>query len=105
MSINGIIALDTVLPKDANVDWLQETLCTVNGNKVRLRRMVNTCANLHTQEDSDELFIVPNGTVLIDVEDETHTLTENQMLVVPAGQKHRARTEGTATLLVIDQLG
>src|SRR5947207_13481045 len=84
--------------------WKSFDLATVNGNTVRFRVMENTTANWHVHEDSDALFYVVSGTVLMDTERGAREIQSKQLLVIPAGTRHRARVEGRATLLVVDKL-
>lgn len=85
-------------------NWKSFNISQVNGNNVRLRVMENMTARWHSHDHSDELFYVISGTVYIDIEDRTQTLNPNELFVVPAKTKHRARVEGRATLLVIDKI-
>ena len=84
--------------------WRSFNVATVNGNRVRFRVMENTTANWHVHENSDELFYVVSGTVLMDTERGVGEIKSRQLLVIPAGTRHRARVEGRATLLVIDNI-
>ncbi|MEA5565955.1 cupin domain-containing protein [Anabaena sp. UHCC 0399] len=84
--------------------WKSFNISQVNGNNVRLRIMEDVTARWHSHDASDELFYVISGTVHIDTEDETHTLNANELFVVRAKTKHRARVEGRATILVIDNI-
>ena len=84
--------------------WISVDVATVNGNAVRFRVMENATANWHVHEHSDELFYVVSGTVLMDTELGVREIRSRQLLVVPAGTRHRARVEGRATLLVVDNI-
>ena len=84
--------------------WRSFNVATVNGNRVRFRVMENTTANWHVHENSDELFYVVSGTVLMDTERGVGEIQSRQHLVIPAATRHRARVEGRATLLVIDNI-
>ena len=85
--------------------WKSFDLATINRNAVRFRVMENRTANWHVHENSDELFYVVGGTVLVDTEHGTCEIRAGQLFVVPAGTRHRARVEGRATLLVVDSTG
>jgi mannose-6-phosphate isomerase-like protein (cupin superfamily) len=84
--------------------WKSFDVATVNGNAVRFRVMENTTANWHVHEHCDELFYVVTGTVLMDTECGVREIQSKQLLVIPAGMRHRARVEGRATLLVVDNI-
>lgn len=87
---------------ETSKSWLSANVGSVNGNTVRVRSMRDMAAPWHAHDDGDELFYVLRGTVFIDTDKETHKLNEQDMLVVPSGVRHRARVEGEAMLLVID---
>jgi mannose-6-phosphate isomerase-like protein (cupin superfamily) len=84
--------------------WKSFDVATVNGNAVRCRVMQDVTANWHVHDGSDELFFVTSGTVYLDTERGTQKLVPGQLFVVPSGTRHRARVEGRATLLVIDDI-
>lgn len=84
--------------------WKSIDVGCVNGNAVRCRVMRDVTADWHVHSDSDELFYVIVGAVSLDTEHGTYPLTAGQLLVVPAGTRHRARVDGRATLLVVDNI-
>lgn|GEM_PF-2785408 len=89
------------LPVPIDVSWSSVNVAKVNGNAVRFRTMKDTTAPWHVHADSDELFFVLTGSVVIETDEGVHQLKEQELFVVPAGVKHRSRVEGLATLLVI----
>lgn len=60
----------------------------------------------HDHKDHDELFMPLDGVLTMDLEDGTsHRIAPGQVLVVPAGMRHRPRTEsGPVSMLVIDPM-
>lgn len=84
--------------------WQSVDVATVNGNAVRLRVMQDTLAPWHVHEDSDELFHVLSGTVVMETAQGVHEIRSGQVFVVPAGSRHRARVKGRATVLVVDNI-
>ena len=60
----------------------------------------------HQHDDHDEVFLPLSGELLVDFEgDQTRCVGPGEVLVVPAGTRHRPRTEGgEVTLLVIDPM-
>lgn len=90
--------------QDVTDNWKSFDLTQVNGNQVRVRVMENVTAQWHSHSDSDEFFYVLEGVVNIDTESGTQVLNPNELFVVPAKTKHRARVTGRATLLVIDKI-
>jgi mannose-6-phosphate isomerase-like protein (cupin superfamily) len=84
--------------------WKSVDVAAVNGNAVRCRLTQDVAANWHVHADSDELFLVPTGIAYLDTERGTQKLEAGQLFVVPSGIRHRARVEGRATLLVINDI-
>ena len=84
--------------------WKSFDIATINGNAVRFRVMENRTANWHVHEDSDELFYVVSGTVLMDTEAGVREIQAGQLFVVPRGTRHRARVAGRASMVVVDKL-
>ena len=57
----------------------------------------------HQHDDTDELFLVLDGTLDIEMRDRTVTLRAGELFVVPRGTEHRpAARNGEAKLLLID---
>ena len=59
----------------------------------------------HDHEDTDETFIVLEGTLRIDFEDGAVRLTAGEMFVVPKGARHKPCAEGEVKLLLIEPRG
>ena len=55
--------------------------------------------------DTDETFIVLEGTLVIDFQDGTVELEAGQMLVVPKGVPHRPRASSEAKVLIVEPKG
>lgn len=60
----------------------------------------------HAHADHDEVFMPVSGALLIDIEgEETRTVQPGEVFVVPAGVRHRPRTDGgEVSILVIDPM-
>ena len=85
-------------------NWFSENIARFNNNSVRLRAMESCEAPWHSHEETDELFLVIDGSIVMDTEQESVIVGKNQLFVIPRGIKHRSRVEGKATLLVIDSI-
>ena len=59
----------------------------------------------HSHEDTDEVFIVLEGSMHIEFNDETVKLSEGELLVVPKGTKHRPFAQEEATIMLIEPRG
>jgi mannose-6-phosphate isomerase-like protein (cupin superfamily) len=84
--------------------WSSDELAKVNGNSVRVRTMEKFCAPWHVHADSDEFFYVISGQFCLDIDERTIELHAGQHAVVPAGCRHRGRTDQRTTLLVVDRI-
>ena len=63
----------------------------------------------HVHEDADDLFLVLRGHIEIDVEEDGAAravpLGPGELMVVPAGTRHRPRAEREAHLLLMERRG
>jgi len=59
----------------------------------------------HNHEETDETFIVLEGTLRIDFEDGAVRLAAGEMFVVPKGVRHKPYAEGEVKLLLIEPRG
>lgn len=99
----GVVDLALALPPDGRA-WASLDIARMNARTFRIRRMCDVAAGWHVHEAADEGFLVLSGEVVIDIDDESRRLGPQQMTVVPAGRRHRARAEGEALILVFDAL-
>lgn len=65
-------------------------LAGVNDHVVRMSIMTEPYY-WHLHPDSDETFLVIEGTVFIDLDDRTVELLPNQLFTIPKNVKHRTR--------------
>ena len=59
----------------------------------------------HSHPDTDDFFMVLKGEIDIEMRDQTVTLTEGEVYVVPAGVEHRPVARAEAHLLLIEPTG
>ncbi len=84
--------------------WWNQTLVKVNDSVVRLG-VVQGEYHWHKHDDVDEFFYVVDGKFLIDLEDRTVELSEEQGFVVPKGVVHRTRAPQRAVILMVEGAG
>ena len=65
--------------------------------------VLNRDFHWHSHEDSDETFLVLEGTLELDHEGGTETLTAGELFTVPRGVKHRTRAQGRVLNLTFEQ--
>ena len=59
----------------------------------------------HEHTDTDETFIVLEGSLVIDFKEGAVTLNAGEMVVVPKGCLHRPRADTEAKLLLVEPVG
>ena len=59
----------------------------------------------HDHADTDEVFIVLEGKMAIEFEDETVELNEGDMYVVPKGIQHKPHAENECKVLLVEPRG
>ena len=81
--------------------WYNQTLAKVNDSVIRLGVMQGEY-HWHKHDNDDEFFFVLEGRFIIDLEDETVELREQQGFVVPKGVMHRPRAPEKAVVLMVE---
>lgn len=82
--------------------WSPKAVAAMNDYLVRLVRVEGTFV-WHSHPDTDELFLVLEGTLDIEIEGrDAVTLQAGQLFVVPAGVRHRPVAESEAKVLLLE---
>jgi mannose-6-phosphate isomerase-like protein (cupin superfamily) len=82
--------------------WAPRIVARYNGNEVRLVKASGEFV-WHKHDDTDELFLVLDGTLDIELRGGTVTLAPGELFVVPRGTVHRpCARRGEVRLLLID---
>jgi len=89
------------LIRSKNEKWFSKTIGKPNDNPVTVRVMENFMAPFHVHEKRDEMFFVLSGDFFIDTKEGSIHLKKGQSYTVPAGIKHRARTQERVELVVV----
>ena len=84
--------------------WSPKEVAEMNDYQFKLAKIKNDFI-WHSHEDTDETFIVIEGKIYIEFEDETVELSEGEMLVVPKGKKHRPYADEEAKIMLIEPKG
>ena len=84
--------------------WSPRVVADYNGNDIMVVKFQGEFP-FHDHPDTDDFFLVIEGEVLLDVEDQTHRLGPGELFVVPAGVTHRPRARGEAKVLLIEPRG
>ena len=82
--------------------WAPRIVARYNDNEVRLVKVEGEFI-WHQHADTDELFLVLDGTLEMELRDRTVTLEAGELFVVPRGTEHRpCARHGEVKLLLID---
>jgi mannose-6-phosphate isomerase-like protein (cupin superfamily) len=81
--------------------WYNQTLCKVNDSVVRLGVMQGEY-HWHKHDADDEFFFVLEGRFIVDLQDRSVELHQQQGFVVPKGVLHRTRAPERAIILMVE---
>ena len=82
--------------------WAPRIVARYNDNEVRLVKVDGEFI-WHSHADTDELFLVLDGTLDMELRERTVTLEAGELFVVPRGTEHRpCARKGEVKLLLID---
>jgi mannose-6-phosphate isomerase-like protein (cupin superfamily) len=82
--------------------WAPRIVARYNDNEVRLVKVEGEFI-WHQHPDTDELFLVLDGTLDMELRDRTVTLNPGELFVVPKGTEHRpCARSGEVKLLLMD---
>ena len=84
--------------------WSPKVVAEMNDYQFKLAKIKNDFI-WTSHEDTDETFIVIEGKIYIEFEDETVELSEGEMIVVPKGKKHRPYADKEAKIMLIEPKG
>jgi len=84
-----------------NEHWEPKVIAKLNDYEFKLVKIKDDFI-WHQHETTDEAFIVLQGSIGIEFEDETITLDEGEMVVVPKGVKHKPFAEQEAHILIVE---
>jgi mannose-6-phosphate isomerase-like protein (cupin superfamily) len=84
--------------------WSPKVVAEMNDYQFKLAKIKDDFI-WHSHEDTDETFIVIEGKIYIEFEDETVELSEGEMIVVPKGKKHRPYADKEAKIMLIEPEG
>jgi len=90
--------------KKINEHWSPKVVAEMNDYQFKLAKIKNDFI-WHSHEATDETFIVIEGKISIEFEDETVELSEGEMIVVPKGKKHRPYADEEAKIMLIEPKG
>tara|TARA_B100000809_G_C14764516_1_gene397074 strand:+ start:121 stop:483 length:363 start_codon:yes stop_codon:yes gene_type:complete len=84
--------------------WSPKVIAEMNDYQFKLVKIKNDFI-WHNHVDTDEVFIVIEGKISIEFEDEVIELNEGEMIVVPKGKKHKPFAEEESKIMLIEPKG
>lgn len=84
--------------------WTPKLVAKVNDTDIRLSKIQGEFV-WHHHDDTDELFLVLKGELLLRLPDRDVRLREGEMFVVPRGVEHKPVAEEEAHLMTIELEG
>ena len=82
--------------------WAPRIVARYNDHEVRLVKVEGEFI-WHQHDDTDELFLILDGTLDMELRDRTVTLQPGELIVIPRGTEHRpCARKGEVKLLLID---
>ena len=90
--------------KEFNETWSPKVIAEMNNYQFKLVKIKNDFV-WHKHKDTDEVFIVIDGKINIEFEDQIVELNAGEMIVVPKGKKHKPYATEEAKIMLIEPRG
>ena len=84
--------------------WTPKVIAEMNDYQFKLVKIQGEFV-WHNHDDTDETFIVIEGEMKIEFENETVELSEGDMFVVPKGIEHKPWAENECKVMIIEPRG
>ena len=84
--------------------WSPKVIEEMNDYQFKLVKIENDFT-WHKHDDTDETFLVIEGKMGIEFEDQTVELSEGEMIVIPKGKKHKPYADKEAKIMIIAPKG
>ena len=84
--------------------WSPKVIAQMNNYQFKLVKVQGEFT-WHSHEDTDEVFIVIEGSMSIKMKDQTINLSEGEMYVVPKGVEHKPYAEHECKAMVVEPEG
>jgi len=84
--------------------WSPRVIAEMNDYQFKLVKIKGEFV-WHNHEDTDEVFIVLNGSMNIDLKDKTITLSRGEMFVVEKGVDHKPFAENECEIMIVEPKG
>lgn len=84
--------------------WTPKIITELNDYQIKIVKVVGDFV-WHDHSDTDEFFLVIEGTLFIEFEDETMELNAGELYVVPKGVQHRPYALEECKVMLIEPRG
>jgi mannose-6-phosphate isomerase-like protein (cupin superfamily) len=84
--------------------WSPRVVAELNDYQVKLARLEGEFV-WHRHDDTDELFYIVAGELVIEFRDHSERLSAGEMLVVPKGVEHRPVAAAECQVMIIEPRG
>ena len=84
--------------------WSPKVIAEMNDYQFKLVKIKGEFVT-HNHEDTDEVFIVIEGSMEIHYEDRVIELKSGEMVVVKKGEKHRPYAEEECKIMLVEPIG
>ena len=84
--------------------WTPKVIAEMNDYQFKLVKLEGAFV-WHNHDDTDEVFIVIEGKMFIEFEDETIELNQGEMYVVPKGVQHKPYAEQECKVMLVEPKG
>ena len=97
------INLKKKLSKFSNY-WSPRVIAEMNDYQFKLVKIKGEFV-WHSHQDTDEVFIVLNGSMNIEFKDKTISLSKGEMFVVEKGVEHKPYSEDECEIMIVEPKG
>ena len=84
--------------------WDPHVIADYNGNDVMVVKFIGEFP-FHSHPDTDDFFLVIEGEMIMDLDNQSHRVKAGELFVVPTGVTHRPRAEKECQVMLIEPKG
>jgi mannose-6-phosphate isomerase-like protein (cupin superfamily) len=84
--------------------WSPKVIAALNEYHLKIARIEGDFT-WHKHDETDEMFLVVEGSIRMDFKEHSEELAEGELIVVPRGVLHRPHADAEAKILMIEPAG
>jgi mannose-6-phosphate isomerase-like protein (cupin superfamily) len=81
--------------------WNPKIVGELNGQQVKLARFKDEFI-MHQHEHEDEMFLVLDGTLLMEIGGETKEINAGEFIIIPKGTNHKPKAIGEVKVMLFE---